>query len=120
MGYVDAHTHVWFKEALPKDFFFNDSGYEYTPPSVQDITNEMDSANIDYIVIIAYPSREIWRTKEDFPINMIRVVKEYANRFSIVGGIEPNKLNLNEAKEWLEKQYEAGFPALSCIQSTLM
>ncbi|AKA73167.1 amidohydrolase family protein [Saccharolobus solfataricus] len=108
MGYVDAHTHVWFKETLPKDFFSNDSGYEYTPPSVQEIIKEMDSVNIDYIVIIAYPSREIWRTKEDFPIAMIKFLKEYGNRFSIVGGIEPNRISLNEAKDWLERQYEAG------------
>ena len=108
MGYIDAHTHVWFKEALPKEFFNNNSGYNYTPPNLTDIIKEMDSANIDYIVIIAYPSREIWNTKEDFPINMIKVVKNYANRFSIIGGIEPNRLTLQEAKEWLERQYEAG------------
>jgi predicted TIM-barrel fold metal-dependent hydrolase len=108
MGYVDSHTHVWFKETLPKEFFSNNSGYNYVPPKIDEVIKEMDSANIDYIVIIAYPSREIWRTKEDFPINTINFVKPYANRFSVIGGIEPNRITLHEAKEWLEKQYESG------------
>jgi predicted TIM-barrel fold metal-dependent hydrolase len=108
MGYVDSHTHVWFKEALPNDFFNNDSGYQYTPPDIKNVIKEMNEVNIDYIVIIAYPSREIWRVKEDFPINMINFVKDYADKFSIIGGIEPNKLSVEEAKYWLEKQYEAG------------
>ncbi len=112
MGYVDAHTHVWFKETLPQEFFNNNSGYEFSPPNVNEILKEMNDVDIDYIVIIAYPSREIWRTKEDFPINMINFLKDYSDRFSIVGGIEPNKISLDEAKYWLEKQYEAGISGL--------
>jgi predicted TIM-barrel fold metal-dependent hydrolase len=108
MGYVDAHTHVWFKETLPEDFSNNNSGYDYSPPDIKEILREMDEVKLDYIVIIAYPSREIWRTKEDFPLRVIEYLKPYSERFSVIGGIEPNKLSLQEAKMWLERQYEAG------------
>ena len=107
--YVDSHTHVWFKETLPKDFFDNEAGYDYKPLTPQEVIKEMDEADLDYIVIIAYPAREIWKTKEDFPIETVKYVKkDYTNRFSIIGGIEPNRLTIEEAKYWLEKQYEAG------------
>ena len=107
--YVDAHTHVWFKEVLPKEFFNRDVGFEFKPPTLQEVIKEMDEADIDYIVIVAYPSREIWGTKEDFAIQIINYIKkDYANRFSVLGGIEPNRLTIEEAKYWLERQYEAG------------
>ncbi|BFH73789.1 amidohydrolase family protein [Sulfurisphaera javensis] len=99
MGYVDAHTHIWFKEVYP---------LSQNIPSVQEIIKEMDTVNMDFVVIIAYPSRELWGTKEDFPINMINFLKPYSDRFSIIGGVEVNKLSLTEVKYWVEKQYEAG------------
>jgi len=39
---------------------------------------------------------------------MINFLKPYADRFSIVGGVEPNKLSVEETKYWLQRQYEAG------------
>ncbi|MEM1627168.1 MAG: amidohydrolase family protein [Sulfolobaceae archaeon] len=112
MTYVDAHTHVWFKETLPQSFTTALAGFEYKPPSLQEVLREMDSVDIDYILIIAYPSREIWGLKEDFPISVINYLKPYANRFSVAGGLEPNKLSIEETKYWLEKQYEAGISAI--------
>ncbi|ARM76911.1 amidohydrolase family protein [Acidianus manzaensis] len=104
--YIDAHTHVWFKEVLPQNF--PSPGYTFKPFSLQDVIKEMDEANIDYIVIIAYSSRIVWNTKEDFAINTIKFLKDYKNRFSVVGGVEVEKLSKEEAKFWIEKQYEAG------------
>lgn len=99
MGYIDAHTHIWFKEVLPKSTNI---------PSVNEIVEEMDKINMDYAVIIAYPSREVWGTKEDFAIAMINFLKNYSSRFSIIGGVEVNKLSYSEVKYWIERQYEAG------------
>jgi len=106
--YVDAHTHVWFKETLPKEFFNNESGFDFKHPSLEQVLKDMDEANIDYIVIISYPCREVWHTKEDFAVNTIKFLKDYGDRFSVIGGIEPNKLTIEEARYWIEKQYEEG------------
>lgn len=113
MGYIDAHTHVWFKEVLNENFFWKAkefTGYELKLPSIEEVIKEMDEANIDYIAIIAYASRELWSTKEDFSIKMIDFIKRkgYASRFSIIGGVEPHRIPEKEVKYWLEKQYEAG------------
>lgn len=92
MGYIDAHTHAWFREFLPQNFSSKNAGYEFKPPSLQQVLKEMDSANIDYIVIIAYPARELWNIDESIAIQAIDFLKPYGERFSVVGGIEPNKL----------------------------
>ncbi|AAY81530.1 amidohydrolase family protein [Sulfolobus acidocaldarius] len=108
MGYIDAHTHAWFREFLPQNFSSKNAGYEFKPPSLQQVLKEMDSANIDYIVIIAYPARELWNIDESIAIQAIDFLKPYGERFSVVGGIEPNKLTVEETKYWLGKQYEKG------------
>lgn len=106
MGYIDAHTHLWFKEVLPENF--PSPGYTFKPFILKEVIKEMDEANIDYAVIIAYPSRNVWNTKEDFALRVIEHVKDYSERFSIIGGVEVNRLSKEECKFWLEKQYEAG------------
>jgi len=113
MGYVDSHTHIWFKEVLDKDsleVIVNVLGNNWLNwvSSPEEIIKVMDLAEINYVVIIAYPSRRLWKTKEDFPVKLARFLSRYRDRFSVVGGIEPQVLNEGEAKYWLERQFEAG------------
>jgi predicted TIM-barrel fold metal-dependent hydrolase len=110
MGYIDSHTHVWFKEAISEEMRKRSEivGYRIPEFELKDILKEMDDAELEYITIIAYPSRELWGIKEDFPLRIIEVCKEYPDRFAVIGGVEVNKLSIQETKTCLEKQYEAG------------
>ncbi len=108
--FVDAHTHVWFKQTISNEMRKRKEvvGLRIPEFSVEDILKQMDEASLEYITIIAYPSRELWGTKEDFPLKIIQVCKKYPDRFAVIGGVEVNKLSVKETKVWLEKQYEAG------------
>jgi predicted TIM-barrel fold metal-dependent hydrolase len=113
MGFVDSHTHIWFKNAadnniLEKTKEVFGSEHVFREYDIKEIIKEMDSSNIEYVVIIAYPSRELFNTKEDFPIRIVNLCREYPDRFAIIGGVEVNKLSLGEVKYWVEKQYESG------------
>ncbi len=110
MVYVDSHTHVWFKEAITEEMRKRSEivGYRIPEFSLDYVIKEMDNAKLDYITIIAYPSRELWGIREDFPLKIIDVCKKYPDRFAVIGGVEVNRLSIQETKTWLEKQYEAG------------
>ena len=117
MGYVDAHTHVVFKETITNEII-NLIRSEWHVPlemllmSIKEFVRILDDAEIDYIGIMAYPSRKIGIAKEDYALRVINAVREYADRFAVIGGVEANELTVEETKYWLDKQYEAGISAI--------
>ncbi|BCU67774.1 amidohydrolase [Sulfolobales archaeon HS-7] len=108
--YVDGHTHLWPKESLTQEMRERGETVGYSIPdiNVSEVVREMDEADIDFVVVIAYPMRKLWNAREDFPLRVIDACKEYPDRFSIVGGIEVNELTTEEVKKWLEVQYSSG------------
>jgi len=114
--YIDAHTHLWFREAInptiaasmARESGLNPEFVSGNMPSPRDVVRLLDEAEIDYVGIMAYPSRKLWGTTEEFPIRMIRVCREYPDRFAIIGGVEVNELSIEETRYWLGKQYDAG------------
>lgn len=110
MPFVDSHTHLWFKGAVTQEMRENafQVGYEIPVLEKEQVIKEMDQAELEYVVIIAYPMRRLWGAREDFAVRMIQECKDYPDRFSVVGGVEVNSLTVDETKKWLEIQYSAG------------
>lgn len=110
MAFIDSHTHLWFKGAVTQEMRENWSrvGYEIPVLEKDQVIREMDEADLEFVVIIAYPMRRLWGAREDFAIRMIQEARDFPNRFSIVGGVEVNQLTLEETRKWLEAQYSAG------------
>lgn len=110
MGYVDSHTHLWFPEALDpevRERVYSVTSVAHTP-SPAEAVREMDRLGLDYAGIMAYPSRELWGTREDFPLKMLRVCSGYPERFAVLGGIDINALTPQDTIREMENQYEAG------------
>jgi predicted TIM-barrel fold metal-dependent hydrolase len=117
MGYVDAHTHAVFKETITEEILNFALNEWHTPRelllmSVREFVKVLDDAEIDYIGVMAYPSRKLGIAKEDYALRVISAVKDYADRFAVIGGVEANELSIEETRYWLEKQYEAGISAI--------
>jgi len=110
MQFIDSHTHLWLKGVITQEMRENSArvGYEIPVLEKEKVIKEMDEANLEYVVIIAYPMRKLWGAREDFPVRMIQECKDYPDRFSVVGGVEVNQLTLEETRNWLETQYSAG------------
>ncbi|ACP34859.1 amidohydrolase 2 [Sulfolobus islandicus L.S.2.15] len=111
MGYVDSHVHIWVEEILSEEMKRRISGIAKNAENrtnVNDVIKEMDEANLDYVVNIVYPSREMWGSNEEIVIRAIDFFRKYSDRFSIVGGVQVNHLSESETKYWIERQYEAG------------
>ncbi|ADY00636.1 amidohydrolase 2 [Vulcanisaeta moutnovskia 768-28] len=117
MGYIDAHTHIVFKETITEELL-NFALREWGAPretvlmGVKDVVKILDDANIDYVGIMAFPSRKLGIAKEDYAIRVINAVRDYADRFAIIGGVEANELSIEDTRHWLERQYEAGISAI--------
>jgi len=113
MGYVDSHVHVWVKEIMSDEMIrrisrtLNSRGGSALL-NIIEIIREMDEANLEYVVNIVYPSREMWGSDEETVLRAIDFFRKYSDRFSIVGGVQVNRLSEKETKYWLERQYEAG------------
>ncbi|BBD73235.1 amidohydrolase [Sulfodiicoccus acidiphilus] len=110
MGFVDAHTHLWFNEVVTPDMLERSSSVGHRIPIFyrEQVLREMDDANLEYVVIVAYPMRKLWGAKEDFPIRTLRALRDVPDRFSVVGGVEVTSLTTEETLKWLGAQYEAG------------
>jgi predicted TIM-barrel fold metal-dependent hydrolase len=111
MGYVDAHTHLWFPETLDKEALervCQIANPEIKALKLEKVIQQMDALDIDFVVIMAYPSRRLWGTKEDFPLKVLKHCSASPSRFAVFGGVEPSALSLKETKEALERQYQAG------------
>ncbi|WP_069808389.1 amidohydrolase family protein [Vulcanisaeta thermophila] len=117
MGYIDAHTHITFKEAI-NEGILNFAIKEWGAPidkilmTVEQVVRMLDDASIDYVGVMAFPVRKLSGAKEDYALKVINTVKEYPDRFAVIGGVEVNEVTTEETKYWLEKQYEAGISAL--------
>jgi predicted TIM-barrel fold metal-dependent hydrolase len=110
MGYVDSHTHLWFPEALDaqvRERVYSITNVFHTPSPAETVA-EMDRLDLDYVGIMAYPSRELWGTREDFPIRLLRLCANYPDRFAVFGGIDVRALAPQEVVREMEHQYEAG------------
>jgi predicted TIM-barrel fold metal-dependent hydrolase len=114
MRYVDAHTHAHaiLREVVNNDisdFIINELRITLDKLiTVKDLVSILDSANIEYIGVMAYPSRKLGTGTEELAIRVINAVKDYPDRFAIIGGVEVNEVSIEETMYWLEKQYEAG------------
>lgn len=114
MRYVDAHTHAHaiLREVVNNDisdFIINELRIALDKLiTVKDLVSILDSANIEYIGVMAYPSRKLGTGTEELAIRVINAVKDYPDRFAIIGGVEVNEVSIEETMYWLEKQYEAG------------
>jgi hypothetical protein len=117
MGYVDAHTHAVFREIIT-DELLNFAISEWHAPrevllmSVKEFVKILDDSEIEYIGVMAYPSRKLGIAKEDYALKVIDAVKDYADRFAVIGGVEANELTVEEVRYWLGRQYEAGISAI--------
>ncbi len=118
MGYIDAHTHIVFKETVTEELMnfalreWGGAPREVLTMSVADVVRILDDADIDYVGVMAYPSRKLGIAKEDYAIRVMDAVKDYADRFAVIGGVEANELSIEETRYWLERQYEAGISAI--------
>ncbi len=113
MGYIDSHVHLWVREIMSDEMIrrvnnLSNNAVDRQLVYIDHIIKEMDEANLEYVVNIVYPSREMWGSNEDIVLRAIDFFRKYPERISIVGGVQPNHLSEKETKYWLEKQYEAG------------
>jgi predicted TIM-barrel fold metal-dependent hydrolase len=111
MRYVDAHTHLWFPSAIEgelRERIYAQAGRQLASLTVRDVVEEMDELDLEFAVIMAYPSRRVWGTREDFALKIIDAVREYGSRFAVFGGVEPLALSVEGAADWLARQYEGG------------
>ena len=119
MGFIDAHTHIVFKDTVTNGLFKLMSGELWRVPvekllvTPRDVVSMLDDANIDYVGVMAFPLRKIvGDVTEEYTIKVINAVRDYADRFAIIGGVEVNELSIDEVKYWLNKQYESGISAI--------
>ncbi|MFP3211134.1 MAG: amidohydrolase family protein [Thermocladium sp.] len=117
MGFIDAHTHLIFPRLIGGDvermrLELRDGFKAIDYGSVKDVVKLMDELGMDYAAIMAYPA-SIYGDVSDLPLRVINVVKEYADRFAVFGGLDFQRINgKREALDSLERQYEAGISGI--------